>query len=264
MKKITLLTWLCSLVLLNACVAPKVVYVQDMMPDTTYLAKEMPPLRLQKGDRIQILVSASAPELAAPFNGGVGSYRVGDDGNVSTVVDRSTATGGYTIDQSGFIDFPIIGQIRADGQTLEEVKKAVRDKLVAGKFINEPTVKVELLNLRVIVMGAVAGQRVISVPEAKMTLLEAITHAGGLSKIADPQMISVIRTENGVRKKIITDIESKAIFDSPAYYLQQNDIVYVEPKMGEPTPREERNSRIFGNVTGLTGLVVSLLILLNR
>lgn len=75
MNKITLLTWLLGLVLLNGCIVPKkVVYVKDMMPDTAYMAMEMLPLRLQKNDRIQIVVSASAPELAAPFNGGVGSY----------------------------------------------------------------------------------------------------------------------------------------------------------------------------------------------
>lgn len=265
MKKMTLLTGLFCLALLNACVtSKKVVYVNDMMADTAYLSMEMPSLRLQKSDRIQIVVSASAPELAAPFNGGVGNYRIEDDGTVATVVDRSTAIGGYIVDREGSIDFPIIGRLHVEGLTLEEVRKMVRDRLIAGKFINEPTVKIELLNLRVSVMGAVTRQGVLHVPEARITLLEAITQSGGLSILANPQSVSVIREQDGVRRKIVTDIESKAIFDSPAYYLQQNDIVYVEPKMAEQTPREQRNSRFFGNAMGVAGLLVSMLILLTN
>ncbi|WP_223857492.1 polysaccharide biosynthesis/export family protein [Sphingobacterium micropteri] len=263
MNKVTLLTWLLGLVLLNGCIVPKkVVYVQDMVPDTAYLAMEIPLLRLQKNDRIQIVVSAGAPELAAPFNGGVGNYRVGDDGNVSTVVDRSSSTSGYTIDQDGNIDFPILGKMRIEGLTLEDVREKVRSALIAKEYINNPTVKVDLLNLKVTVMGAVTRQTVLDVPEARITLLEAVTQAGGLSNIANPQAIVVIREQDGVRKKIVHDIEAASIFDSPAYYLQQNDIVYVEPKMAEATPRDQRNRQFWTMAVGVTGLVLSTLILL--
>jgi len=263
MNKITLLMWLLGLVLLNGCiVSKKVVYVQDMHPDTAYRSLEMPPLRLQKNDRIQIAVSASTPELAAPFNGGVGNYRVGDDGNVATVVDRSNSTSGYIIDQDGNIDFPILGKIRVEGLTLEAVREVVRSSLIAKEYINNPTVKVDLLNLKVTVMGAVTRQEVLNVPEGRITLLEAISQTGGLSNIANPQAVVVIREQDGVRRKIVHDIESTAIFNSPAYYLQQNDIVYVEPKMAEATPRDQRNRQFWSMAVGITGLVLSTLILL--
>lgn len=259
MNKITLLTWLLGLVLLNGCIVPrKVVYVQDMAPDTAYLALEAPSLRLQKNDRIQIVVSASAPELAAPFNGGVGSYRVGDDGNVSTVIDRSSSTSGYTVDQEGTIDFPILGKMRVEGLTLEEVREMVRGALIAKEYINNPTVKVELLNLKISVMGAVGNQSVLQVPEAQITLLEALTQAGGLSILADPQAVFVIREQDGVRKKYVNDIESKSIFDSPTYYLQQNDIVYVEPRVAPTTPREQRNRQFLSLSIAITGFIVSM------
>lgn len=258
MNRIALLMWLLSLVLLNGCIVPrKMVYVQDMIPDTAYLALEAPSLRLQKNDRIQIVVGASAPELAAPFNGG-GSYRVGDDGNVSTVVDRSSSTSGYIIDQEGAIDFPILGKMSVEGLTLAEVRDMVRNALIAKEYINNPTVKVELLNLKVSIMGAVAAQQVLQAPEARITLLEAITQVGGLTNLADPQGIIVIREKDGIRKKYINDIESKSVFDSPTYYLQQNDIVYVESRVAATTTREQRNRQFLSLTIAVTGFVVSM------
>lgn len=259
MNKITLLTWLLGLVLLNGCIVPrKVVYVKDMEPDTAYLAMEMLPLRLQKNDRIQIVVSASSPELAAPFNGGVGSYKVGDDGNVSTVVDRTN--GGYMIDYNGYIDFPVLGALHVEGLTVDEVREMIRGSLVAKEYINNPTVKVELLNLKITVMGA-TGNQVLDVPEGRITILEAITRSGGLTNVADPEAVFVIREENGVRKKYVNNIESRSIFDSPTYYLQQNDIVYVEPRTAVNTPREQRNRQYIGFGMGLFAFAISLVAL---
>lgn len=260
MNKITLLTWLLGLVLLNGCIVPKkVVYVKDMMPDTAYMAMEMLPLRLQKNDRIQIVVSASAPELAAPFNGGVGSYRVENDGSVSTVVDRTN--GGYIIDYNGNIDFPILGTLHVDGLTVDEVRELIRSSLISKEYITNPTVKVELLNLKITVMGA-TGNQVLDVPEARITLLEAITQSGGLSNVANPQAVLVIREENGVRKKYVNDIESKSIFDSPTYYLQQNDIVYVEPKTAVMTPREQQTRQYISFSVSILSLALTLYALL--
>ena len=262
MNKITLLTWLLSLIVLSSCMtSKKIIYVKDLQPDTAYNAIEMPALRLQKYDRIQITVSASSPELAAPFNGGVGSFKVGDDGNVSTSVDRLTVNGGYIVDRQGNIDFPVLGKIYVQGKTLEDVRDIIGDELKSKQYINNPTVKVDLLNLHITIMGAVQSQRVLDVPESRITLLEAITKASGLKNTADPQSVIVIREENGKRVKYVNDIESKTIFDSPTYYLQQNDIVYVEPKMAEPTPEESRNRGWLATGMGLVGILISILAL---
>ena len=262
MNKITLLTWLSGLIVLSSCMTSrKITYLQDLMPDTTYQAIEMPALRLQKNDRIQITVSASSPELAAPFNGGVGSFRVGDDGSVSTIVDRSSVNGGYIIDGQGNIDFPVLGKIYVQGKTLEDVRDMIGDELKSKEYINNPTVKVSLLNLRISIMGAVQSQTVLDVPESRITLLEAITRANGLSRVADPQAIIVIREENGKRVKYVNDIESRTIFDSPTYYLQQNDIVYVEPRMADLTPEESRTRSWLGTGMGLVGVIISILAL---
>lgn len=144
---------------------------------------------------------------------------------------------------------------------MEEVRDLIRNRLINDRLINEPIVKVEILNFKVSITGAI-GNRVIDVPDGKMTLLEAITKAGGININAAPDKITVIREEDGMRRKIVTNIQSQEIFNSPAYYLRQNDIVYIEPRTTEVTPREDRFWRYFGTGMGLIGTVISVLTLI--
>ncbi|MCT3947004.1 polysaccharide biosynthesis/export family protein [Elizabethkingia anophelis] len=232
-----------------------------MIPDTEYPVAEAPALRLQKNDRVSIQVSAKSLDLAAPFNTVAGTYKVGNDGSVSTGIDQSSNAQGYLIDREGNIAFPVLGNLHVEGLTLEEVRDLVRNKLINGQLISEPIVKVEILNFKISVTGAI-GNRVLDAPDGRMTLLEAITKAGGIGLNAAPDKITVIREEDGVRRKIVTNIQSQEIFNSPAYYLKQNDIVYIEPKSAEVTPKEDRFWRYFGVGTGLLGTVIGILTLI--
>lgn len=215
---------------------------------------------ITKNDRVSIQVSAKSLELAAPFNTVAGTYKVGNDGSVSTGIDQSSNAQGYLIDREN-IAFPVLGNLHVEGLTLEEVRDLVRNKLINGQLISEPIVKVEILNFKISVTGAI-GNRVLDAPDGRMTLLEAITKAGGIGLNAAPDKITVIREEDGVRRKIVTNIQSQEIFNSPAYYLKQNDIVYIEPKSAEVTPKEDRFWRYFGVGTGLLGTVIGILTLI--
>src|SRR5690606_24029806 len=117
---------------------------------------------------------------------------------------------------------------------------------------------IELQNLKVMVMGE-AGNQLINAPDSRLTLLEAITMAGGLSSNASTDKIAVIREEGGLRKIYYNDIESKDIFNSPTYYLQQNDIIYVEPKAGVRSGDEVRTWRIIGMFTTLLSMTTTVL-----
>lgn len=140
MNKFILGLTLFSIVLLNSCVSKKVVYLQDMQPDSEYPIAEAPALRLQKNDRISIQVSAKSLELAAPFNTLAGTYKVGVDGNVTTGVDQSANAQGYLIDGQGDVSFPVLGNLHVEGLTLEEVRDLVRNRLINDRLISEPIV----------------------------------------------------------------------------------------------------------------------------
>lgn len=264
MNKFILGMLLLSLAILNSCVVgKKIVYVNDMVADSAYNMNDLPMLLVQKNDRLNIVVSAKNPELAAPFNAGVGTYRVKDDGNISMGVDQSTNTQSYLVDQLGNITFPVLGILHLEGLTLDEIRDLLSNQLTEQQLLKNPIVKVEMLNFKISVMGAVNREMVLNVPDARITLLEAIAQAGGLTKNAAANKITVIREDSGIRKRIINNIESGEIFDSPAYYLQQNDIVYIEPQAAENTPREERNWRFVTTALGLVTMLFSVLNFLN-
>jgi len=259
MKNCLLIFFIGYMLLLSSCASKKVVYVQDMLVDTVYNAIKAPALRIQKSDRLSIVVSAKIPELAVPFNQGIGTYQVNEQGNVSNNPSTTPDVKGYLVDDNGEIEFPILGTLQVSDFTFEQVQNLIKSRLIDEKLINKPTVKVELLNLKINMMGEVNSVGVLDVPDGRITLLQAITMAGGLTVNAAPDRITVIREENGVRKKVFNNIQSRDIFNSPTYYLQQNDIVYIEPKDAVQTPKEEKNWRYISTGVGLLAVVFTLL-----
>lgn len=260
MKKCLPVIFVGWMLLFNSCVvSKKVVYVKDMIPDTTYHAMLAPALRVQKNDRLSIVVGAKSRELAAPFNQGMTAYQLDDQGNVPAG-SSSMETQGYLVDNNGEIEFPILGTLRIEGKTMNEVKNMIKQRLIDEKLISKPMIKIELLNLKINMMGEVKNVGVLNVTDPRITLLEAISRSGGLTLNAATDKITVIREENGVRRMVINDIQSKEIFNSPTFYLQQNDIVYIEPKDAEPTLKAQNNWRYIS--TGL-GLLVTVFTILN-
>lgn len=252
----------CSLLFSSCVVSKKVVYVNDMRPDTTYSALAAPALRIQKSDRISIVVSAKTPELAVPFNQISGAYQVNEQGDISSGSPAGSDVKGYLVDDMGNIEFPILGTMQVAGKTLEEVKSMLKQRLSEDKLINNPIVNVELLNLKINMIGEVTRVGLLTVPDGRITLMEAISRAGGLTVNAASDRITVIREEYGVRKMIVTDIKSSAIFNSPAFHLQQNDIVYIEPQDAQPTPKVQQNWRYISTGIGLLATIFTVLNLL--
>lgn len=261
MKKIILGIFLLMGVLtLNSCfVGKKVIFVEDMMPDTTYNALNIPPLKVQKNDRISIQITSKTPELAIPFNQGTSnSYQVDDNGSIQKDLNGGTAQG-YLVDINGYIEFPILGNIYVENKSLEEIKATIKEKLISAKLINDPNVIIELLNLKISVLGEVARPNVYVVPDSRITLLEAVSRSGGFTPNSSTDKILVIREEDGVRKMYTHDFKSKDIFLSPAYYLRQNDIVYVDAKSGKFSSREETSFRFLTTGLSLIGIVLTTL-----
>lgn len=254
-----------GLLLLNSCVSSrKVVYINDMIPKVDYVAAEIPEVKIQKFDRLQIRVSSKTPELTIPFNSGSEGYIVGETGQISSANSTTTspATVGYLVNSQGQITYPILGSIPVEGKSIPEIENLIKTKLIDGKLINDATVQVDLLNLKINVVGEVNRIGIQSVPDSRITLLEAISNAGGLTTNAAPDRITVIREENGVRRQYVTNIESKDIFESPVFYLKQNDIVYVEPVTAATTPKEERGWRYLTTVLGSATLIISIISLI--
>lgn len=238
-----------ALLLLASCASPKkFVYLSDMEPGQQYPVNTETVTIVHENDRLDIKVSCKNPELAVPFNSQVGAYKMSVDGGVTSAgVDQFEK--GYRVDADGYIIFPILGKIKVAGKTLKQVSDMIAGMIDEGGYIREPQVSIEFLNFKYTVLGAVNGKGSYTVDGDRITLLEAIAKAGDLSKEARLDRIAVIRTVDGKQEIYYNDIRTAEIFMSPTYYLQQNDIVYVEPKT---KPRNE-------NAWQLTSLIVSVL-----
>lgn len=261
MKKYTFLfLLLAGVLLLNSCITgKKVIYVEDMLADTIYTALKPSTLKIQKNDRLNIWVSARTPELAVPFNQGGAGISVRPTGDVVNSSGGATQHGAYLVDENGNIEFPILGTIKVEGMSTMQARDYLKKQLMDEQLIAEPIVKVEMTNLSVSVVGEVRSQKIISSPDSRLTILSAIAAANGITKDANPNRVHVIREENGQRKIYTHDIESKDIFDSPGYYLQQNDIVYVEAKAAELDSGQQLGWRIVTTSFGLVAAVFSII-----
>lgn len=199
----------------SACVTPsQITYIKDMEYGKDYPARPAPELRVQKQDRLTIHVYSSDPALATPFNVGA----LTQDG-VGTAREAS-----YIVDADGNIDFPVLGTIPVEGMTLKEIQMNITNRIINSGYIREPVVGVDLQNFTVTLIKYGATTR-INVADRSINLLQVVAPTQA-EKIKE---VEVIRTENGVRKSYHVDFQTIDMFDSPVFYLQQNDIVYVKP-----------------------------------
>ena len=198
-------------------------------------------------DLISINVSSLNPEASQIFNTSGGSSSPSSGTSVKNSV-------GYLVEQDGTIQFPLLGKIQAGGLTKTELAEFLRKTLEDKKLLIDPIVVINFLNFRVTVLGEVSHPMVVSVPNEKISLLEAIGMAGDLTMYARRDNVLLIREEKGKRLLKRINLNSGDIFNSPYYYLKSNDIVYAEPN----------KSKIFNesNTRSLLPIAISFLTLL--
>ena len=213
---------LCLLAILASCSAPKeVLYLQDIASLKEEVIDKNYEVIIHKDDLLAILVNSKDPELAMPFNMPMVSFQIG-----STTSGQQRLLG-YLVDQNGDIDFPILGRLHVEGLTRMQVTELIKQKLMNEDLIKDPIVTVQFLNFKVSVMGEVARPGTFDISGDRITLLEALSMAGDLTIYGRRDRVAVIREKDGKRRILYHDLRSSDIFQSPCYYLQQNDIVYV-------------------------------------
>ena len=228
MKK--LLQLLFVAVIATACSTSKdVLYFQDAKGgDTKNVTTLVNKIKMKPGDKITIVVNSKDPELTALYNL-VSSNRT---------LSSSSSTGGssngysmpYTIDSYGNIDFPVIGKINLEGKTREEVAEYIKNELITRKQVLDPVVIVEYVNQNFTVLGDVNRPGKVNIDRDQLTIIDAIALAGDLKVTGKRNDVTVLRQEGDTQKIYEIDLrDTESINSSPAYYIQQNDIVYVKP-----------------------------------
>ncbi len=200
-----------------SCTTPrKASLLLDMATEIPYPEQAAPPLVLGEGDRIDVQVLSSDPELSAPFH-------------VSAGTNEKQTADTYTVSSEGTIDFPVLGSLKVQGLTLRETELLIEDRIQSLGYIKRPTIHVAMDNFMVTVIGE-SGNAVLPVKSNSINLLEALAATGGVKDNSNLKDVMVIRTENGERTAYSVNLQSRGLFDSPAFYLKQHDIIYVKPQ----------------------------------
>ena len=237
MRKLYLL--FAALLSLSACnTSKKILYVQNMPFDSLVAVERAAEIKIQPQDQLSIVVTSRDPELSLPFNLPRANVQLGS-ASVSSASNNGIL--GYTVDASGNIDFPILGELHVEGLTRKELSVLVKERLVSSGLLKDPVVTVEFMNLYISVLGEVANPGRVTIQKDRITLLEALSQAGDLTIYGKRDGVIVIREDGDDRISYKVDLRDVSLFTSPAYYLQQNDVVYVEPnavRAGQSTINE--------------------------
>ena len=209
-----------ALVLMASCsTQKKVVYFQDLKNGGTVEVAMPQEIKIKPGDKLSVHVNSKDEELVAPFNLRRSQASMGSQTDLA-----------YTVDKDGNIEFPYLGSIMVQGMTRDEVAKYIKQELLDRKMVQDPTVIVDFNNLQISVLGEVNSPGKYDIEKDKYTIIDAISSAGDLKITGKRDCIMVLREENGIQKSYTVDLNNAAqLYSSPVYYLQQNDIVYVEP-----------------------------------
>lgn len=245
----TALTVAASLLMLAACAPVKdIAYFQDRVVGSPEKIDQHAGIVIQPKDMISIVVSSRNPELAAIFNLPLVNYQAGSE----IASGSSQKIMGYVVDNAGYIDFPVLGKIMVDGMTRWQVSETIKGMLLEKGYLNDAVVTVEFMNFKVSVLGEVSRPGTYTIEGDKVTILQALSLAGDLTIYGKRENVTVMRELDGKRTFYNVDLCSVDLFKSPAYNLQQNDIIYVEPSQ-----EKARQSTIDDKGLRLTSIAVS-------
>lgn len=214
----------CALVFVSCMSTNKIVYFNNIKDTTFYIDNIEKQNLIAPNDILSISISSMNLEASAAFN-----LQNNNISRATTVTGSNTESGGYLVNTFGNLDLPMLGTIKAAGLTKNQLKEKITDLILSKKLLIGPIVDVRFLNFEVTVLGEVAKPTVITVPSEKISMLKAIGLAGDLTIYGKRENVLLIREENGKKITRHINLNSGNFFNSPYYYLQPNDVIYVEP-----------------------------------
>lgn len=241
------------LFLFFSCASKKnVVYYQDIDSTLAQQNANSFEIKIQPDDLLMIIVSADDPEVALPFN--LKTFSISTSNRLDIARGQETVQL-YLVDQSGNIEFPVIGKLKVGGLTRTEILKLLQEKI--SNYIKNPIVNLRVMNFKISLQGEVNLPGTFPITSERVTLIEALSMAKDLTIYGKRDNILIIRETNGVKSYNRVDITKSDFINSPFYYLTQNDVVYVEPN------KTRVNSSAVGPNTSVIISAVSILVSLS-
>lgn len=239
-------------ILLSSCINHKelVNFNEAKLPaDTPVPVLNALQLRVEPDDLLRINVHSIDPVAAAPFN-----IERQSTGNTQGIDFNSLELfSGYLVDREGYIDFPLLGRLMVKGMNLEEIKNLIHGKLKV--YLKDPVVSARYLNFKITVLGEVSTPGIIRLTNSRVTLLDALGHAGDLTLYADRSDILLVREGEETRVFKHIDLRREDFFNDPYFYLKQNDVVYVKPIKAKTATVSDPGQRLISYGSALLSFV---------
>ncbi len=258
MRKLFRKIGVASLFLLFAvsCVSKKdIIYFQNDKIDQENVSNSYKTI-IKPDDLLQITITALDIEAVRPFNLAAVTYATSSNSAVGVAQQQT-----YLVDTNGEIDFPVLGKLKIGGLTRLETINLLINKL-SPDYIKEPNVNIKIANYKISVMGDVKRPGSYNVPNERITILDALALAGDINISGQRNNILIIREEDNKKTQYRVDIRSNELLTSPVYYLQQNDVVYVEPNYAKIQSASSNSNTSL--VISISSVFIALLTILTR
>lgn len=253
-KKILIGTAVFGVLLFTSCGSTKNATYFNNISSKSFKTEieELEPI-IQKNDLLSITVRSINAEATELFN--QQNYR---SEQMSNNAGASNTVSGYLVDQDGYVKFPILGNIMAAGRSKKVLGDKITSMLVDEKLLIDPVVDIRYLNYKVSILGEVKNPTVLTIPNEKISLLEALGQVGDITIYGRRDNVTLIREENGIKRIREIDLTTSEIFNSPYYYLQSNDIIYVPPNRGRIAAASEFKQWIPVILSAISLTIVSI------
>jgi polysaccharide export outer membrane protein len=236
-----------------------VLYLQDIESGSEITLPDNYQIRLKPLDQLTVVINSKDPKLAQPFNSASSYNSLSTTGGVTNATENSLQV--FTVDNRGYITLPIIGQVKCAGLTRQELEAEIEKRISESNYIAEPQVNVRFADLAITIIGEVNKPGRYDIKRDNISIFEALALAGDMTIYGNREDVAVIRQIDG--KSVVTklDIRSKEVFESPCYYLEQNDIVIVSPNKYKAATAEINQNRTFWISLASTGISLATLII---
>ena len=220
------------------------------------------PIRIQPDDLLSISVQTVDPTASVPFNLGGLPLTGNSSANGSTATSAAAiATPSYLVDANGEINLPVLGRIKVAGWSTLQIRDSLTQRL--RKYLNDPIVNVRMTNFKFTVLGEVGRSGSYTIPNERINILEALGMAGDLTTYGNREKILIIREKDGQRSFGYLDMHQRDLFQSPYFYLSQNDMVYVEPMQAKTGTTSDVATRYIQWIIPIFS-VISIIVSLRR
>lgn len=239
----------------SSCVSSKkIAYFQDIQAveqaKLENAAKFVEPV-IQTDDILSINIFTLNPQTGVIVNQAASAPLLGGNTSTAAVSQQST---GFLVDKNGEIELSLVGKIKVAGLTTYEARELIREKV--SRDYKEPNVQLRFANFKVSVLGEVTAPSTYTLPNEKVSILDALSMAGDLTIYGKRENVMIIRDNEGKKEFARLNLNSSEIFNSPFYYLKQNDVIYVEPNKRKVSASNSAQIQTIGVIASVLSVIV--------